>query len=69
VLGATHLDRRAAVFKGSPGPYSLLRGAVGAGIIPIADYGIRLRAFLTLDYIKLDLIAFFERFVSVQLNR
>jgi hypothetical protein len=23
VLGATHLDRRAAVFKGSPGPYSL----------------------------------------------
>jgi hypothetical protein len=42
---------------------------MGAGTIPIADYGIRLRAFLTLDYIELDVIAFFERFVSVQLNR
>jgi hypothetical protein len=39
------------------------------GAIPKADYGIRLRAFLSLDYVELDLVAFFERFVSIQLNR
>jgi len=38
-------------------------------IFPKTDYGIRLRAFLTLDYIELDLVAFFERLVPVQLNR
>ena len=37
-------------------------------VIPKTDYGIRLRALLTLDYVELDLIAFFERFVPVQLN-
>jgi hypothetical protein len=39
------------------------------GAIPEADYGIRLWAFLALDNVELDLIAFLERFVSVQLNR
>jgi len=37
--------------------------------IPETNYGIRLRALLALDDIELDLIAFFERLVSVQLNR
>jgi hypothetical protein len=41
---------------------------VGTGSIPIADYGIRLRAFLALNNIELDVIAFFERFVPVQLD-
>jgi hypothetical protein len=40
---------------------------VGA-IFPETDYGIRLRALLAFDYIELDLIALFERFVPVQLN-
>ena len=44
-----------------------LCGAVG-GVFPEADYGIRLRAFLTLNNVELDLVAFFERFVPVQLN-
>jgi hypothetical protein len=47
--------------------HGALCGAVGG--IPKADYGIRLRAFLALNYVELDLVAFFERFVSVQLNR
>ena len=38
------------------------------GTIPKADYGIRLRAFLAFNYVELDLIAFFERFVPIQLN-
>jgi hypothetical protein len=41
----------------------------GAGAIPIADDSIRLRALLTFNDIELDFVAFFERFVSVQLNR
>jgi hypothetical protein len=41
----------------------------GAGTIPIADYSIRLRTLLTFDDVELDVIAFFERFVSIQLNR
>jgi len=48
--------------------YKRLRGAVG-GSIPETDYGVRLRAFLAFDYVELNFIAFFERFVSVQLNR
>jgi hypothetical protein len=47
-------------------PYVRLGGAVGA--IPKAYYGIRLWALLALDYIELDFVAFFERFVSVQLD-
>jgi hypothetical protein len=49
-------------------PYASLSGVVGT-ILPETDYGIRLRAFLAFDDIELNLIAFFERFVSVQLNR
>jgi len=48
-------------------PANTLRGAVG-GVFPEADYGIRLRAFLTFNNVELDLVAFFERFVPVQLN-
>ena len=33
------------------------------------DYRIRLRAFLALDDVELNIIALFQRFVSVQLNR
>ena len=36
--------------------------------IPEANYGICLGAFLALDDIELNLIAFFERFVSIQLD-
>ena len=39
------------------------------GTIPKANNGVRLRAFLALDYVELDLVAFFERFVPIQLNR
>jgi hypothetical protein len=49
-------------------PYASLGGVVGT-ILPKTDYGIRLRAFLAFDYIELYFIAFFERFVPVQLNR
>jgi hypothetical protein len=41
----------------------------GVGAIAVADNRIRLRALLAFDYVELDLIAFFERFVSIQLNR
>ena len=55
---------------GSPGTCPDLRGAGGARrVFPIADYGIRLRALLAFNNIELDLIAFFERFVPIQLNR
>ena len=37
--------------------------------VPEANHSICLGAFLALDDVELDLIAFFERFVSVQLNR
>jgi hypothetical protein len=40
----------------------------GVGAIPEADNSIRLGAFLAFDYVEFDLIAFFERFVSIQLN-
>jgi hypothetical protein len=39
------------------------------GCVLEADYSIRLGTFLTLDDVKLDVIALFQRFVSVQLNR
>lgn len=39
------------------------------GAIPEADDSVRLRAFLAFHDVELDLIAFFERFVSVQLDR
>jgi hypothetical protein len=42
--------------------------AVGAAV-PVADDSIRLGTLLALNDIELDLVAFFERFISVQLNR
>ncbi len=39
------------------------------GAIPEADHRIRLRAFLAFYYVKFDFIAFFERFVPIQLDR
>ena len=39
------------------------------GAVSEAKNAISLRAFLALNDVELDLIAFFERFVSVQLNR
>ena len=39
------------------------------GAVPEANHGICLGTFLALDDVKLDLIAFFERFISVQLDR
>jgi len=47
-------------------PYARLGGAVG--IIPKPDYGIRLGTLLSLDYIELDVVAFLERFVPIQLD-
>jgi hypothetical protein len=38
------------------------------GAVPKADYRVRLGTFLPFDDIELDFIAFFERFVSIQLN-
>jgi hypothetical protein len=40
----------------------------GVSAIPKPDYRIRLGALLALDYIELDVVAFFERFVSIQLD-
>jgi hypothetical protein len=51
--------------SGTPGSD---RSGRGVGAIPVADDCIRLRAFLPFDYVEFDLIAFFERFVSIQLN-
>ena len=39
------------------------------GRIPKANHCIRLGTLLALNYVELDLIAFFERFVPVQLDR
>jgi len=39
------------------------------GAVSETNHGICLRTLLALDNVELDFIAFFERFVSVQLNR
>lgn len=65
-MGRTSPARRAAVLRGRP-DRQRLGGAVGCSI-PHTNYGIRLRAFLAFDDVELDLIAFFERLVPVQLN-
>jgi len=41
---------------------------MSGGICPKANHGVCLWPFLTFDYVELDLVAFFERFVSIQLN-
>ena len=50
--------------------YALLFAPLGRvmGCVPHADYRIRLGAFLTLDDVKFNVIALFQRFVSVQLD-
>ena len=63
--GRTPPARRAAVFPGHP-TYAL--GGAVSGAIPKTDDSIRLRALLALDYVELYLIAFFERFVPIQLD-
>jgi hypothetical protein len=39
------------------------------GGVTEANHCIRLGTFLTLDDVELDVIALFQRFVSIQLNR
>ena len=51
-----------------PGESALLGCVVGGGVLE-ADYTVRLRTFLTLDDIELDLIAFFQCLIAVQLYR
>jgi hypothetical protein len=51
----------------TPGAYRRLSSVV-SGFSPKANHSIRLRTFLPFDYVELDLVAFFERFVSVQLD-
>jgi hypothetical protein len=65
-LGTTRLaaGRR---HSGNTKPY-VSGGAVGGGVCPKANHGICLWSFLAFDYVELDLIAFFERLVSIQLN-
>ena len=41
---------------------------VGHGILETAD-GVRLRTLLTLNDVELDLVALFQRFVPIQLDR
>jgi len=50
-------------------PVLVVLRRVVSGVIPEPDYRIRLRTFLTLNDIELDLIVLFQRFVSIQLNR
>ena len=49
-------------------PAFVLSGC-GMSAIPVADDRIRLGALLAVYDVELDFIAFFERFISVQLNR
>ena len=50
----------------TPGTYRRLSSVVSG--IPKANHSIRLGTLLSFDYVELDLVAFFERFVSVQLD-
>jgi hypothetical protein len=60
--------RRAAVLRlRYARDYRRLSSVVSSSI-PKANHGIRLGTFLTFDYVEFDLIAFLERFVSVQLD-
>jgi hypothetical protein len=56
-----------AVVHERSGP--LAPSGCGVGAIPITDYRVGLRTFLAFHDVELDFIAFFERFVSVQLYR
>ena len=74
VMGAAeraHLDptagRRSCPCD-TPGTYRRLSSVVSGGFSPKAKHSIRLGTFLPFDYVELDLVAFFERFVTVQLD-
>jgi hypothetical protein len=56
------------VFENTPGESALLGCAVGGGILE-SEYRVRLWAFLALDDVELNIIALFQRFVAIQLNR
>jgi hypothetical protein len=66
-LGATRLHRLKADGVNRPVVRANLGCAVGA--IPEANHGIGLRTLLSFHDVELHLIAFLERFVSVQLDR
>ena len=65
-LNALLINHLAAVCRNARS-YALLGCAVG-GVLE-ANHCIRLGTFLTLDDVEFDLIALFQRFVTVQLNR
>src|ERR1039458_4721813 len=65
-LGALRLYHLAAVLRERPA-YTPLGCGVDGGLE--ADHCIRLGTFLTLDDVEVDVIALFQRFVPVQLNR
>lgn len=48
--------------------FSAPLGCAGGGS-PEAEHGLRLGSFLALDDVELNVIALFQRFVPVQLNR
>jgi hypothetical protein len=64
-LSATHLYHLAVVLRFARTSAPL--GCVGGGVL-VADNSFRLGTFLTLDDVELHVIAFFQSFVSVQLN-
>ena len=66
-MGTSQRHRSRAVVLERPAVRAGLGCAVG-GAVPEANNSIRLGTFLPFDDVKLDLVAFFERFVSVQLN-
>ena len=55
---------------GRPGNYRVsgLLGCVVGGCISHADYSIRLRTFLPLNDVELNVIALFQSFVAIQLD-
>jgi len=65
-LSTSQRHRPRAVVLERPAVRAGLGCAMGA--VPEADYRVRLGTFLPFDDVELDLIAFFERFVSVQLD-
>ncbi len=50
------------------GREALLRFGFGGGVLKV-DHCIRLWAFLSFNDVKIDHIAFFERFIPIRLNR
>jgi len=66
LLGAVMRYRSRAVVLERPAVRAGLGCAVGA--VPEANHRIRLRAFLPFDDVELHIVAFFKRFVAVQLD-